>query len=223
MGIVLFLSFFPVLLSLCLGFNVSSQIIYYKQKAQYICQRYHLAHQKQLQKKIARLLQLNLKAKKMRIQLKHAKQSLKIAKLSMIPPIIATAQSFLAFVLAKQLVLFTKQKNILYSAIKLSNKAKKQLKKRLNQAFDKNNIKDYSYKQVGLAVYPKPLLSFSPSYYLMPAFSYAQGSYTFFYLNIKNLLPPLLQSLLPNSQLFKIKCSATLMKKKKIELTLWQY
>lgn len=223
MGIVLFLFFLPVLLSLCLGFNLSSQIIFYKQKAQHLCQQYNLAHQKQLKKKLTRLLKLNSEAKKIRTQLNYAKKSLKIAKASLFPPAIATAQSFLIFILAKQLKLFYKQKKILYSAIKLSSHAKKQLKIQLHKFFKQKNIVDYSYKQIGLAVYSKPLLSLSPNYYLLPAFSYAQGSYTFFYLNIKNLIPPLLQTLLPNAELFKIKCSASLIKKKKIELTLWQY
>lgn len=223
MGIILFLSFFPVLLSLCFGLNLSSQIIYYKQKAQHLCQQYNLAHQKQLQKKLTTLLKLNPQAKKIRTQLSYAKKSLKAAKISMFPPAIATAQNFLTFILAKQLIFFYKQKKILYAAIKLSTQAKKQLKIQLYKAFNQKNIVDYSYKQVGLAVYSKPRLSLSPGYYLLPAFSYTQGSYTLFYLNIKNLIPPLLQKILPNAEPFKIKCSATLIKKKKIELTLWQY
>ncbi|MBE8221476.1 MAG: hypothetical protein HAW60_01975 [Bdellovibrionales bacterium] len=223
MGIILFLSFFPMMLGLCLGFNLSSQVVYYKQKARHICQQYNLANQKQLQKKLTSLLKLNTMAKKIRTKLSYAKKSLKAAKLSMSPIAVAAAQSFLTFILAKQLIFFYKQKKILYEAIKISNKAKKQLKIQLHKVFNKKNIKDYSYKQLGLAVYSKPALSLSPDYYLLPAFSYAQGSYTLFYLNIKNLMPALLRKILPNSDLFKIKCSATLIKQKKIELTLWQY
>lgn len=223
MGIVLFLSFSPLLMSLCLGFNLSSQILYYKQKAQHLCQQYNLANQKQLQKKLKTLLKLNPKAKKLRAQLNSAKNALKVAKASLIPAAIITAQATLAYVVAKQLLFFYKQQKLLHNARQLPFQVRKQLKKQLYKNFQEKNISQYSYKQIGLAVYPKPVLSLSPNYYLLPAFSYAQGSYTFFYLNIKNLLPPLLQRILPNADLFKIKCSASLIKNKKIDLTLWVY
>lgn len=223
MGIILFLSWFPLLLSISLGFNLSSQVIYQKQKALHICQRYNLANQKYLQKKMKELLKINSRAESLRKQLNIAKNALKVAIASLIPTAIVGAKTFLAFTKAEQLFVFYKQKKILNDSFSFSQKIKKQLKQKLEKVFGKKNIKQYSYKQIGLAVYPKPTASLSPTYYTLPAFSYPQASYTFFKLDIKNLLPLILKHIFPNKERFNIKCSASLIKKNKMMLSLWQY
>lgn len=221
MGIILFLSSLPFFISLFLGFNLTSQILYYKQKARHICQSYNLAHQKQLKLKLQTLLKLNPEAKKLRLQLNSAKKALKLATISNLKPAMAVAQAFLNVIIAKQLVLNVKQKKILSKAIFLVKKVKKQLKKKLDKAFNKKTITKYSYRQLGLAVYPKPLSSLSPSYYTLPTFSHVQASYSTFKINIASLLNPVFKQVLGSYNIFKISCSASLVKERKIQISLW--
>lgn len=221
MGIILFLSSLPLFISLFLGFNLTSQILYYKQKARHICQSYNLAHQKELKLKLQALLKLNAVAKALRQKLSLAKKALTLAKWSKVGPAIIAAQSFVNVIVSQQVLLGLKQKKILHKALMLVNQVKKKLKTKLNKTFNKNNIKGYYYRQLGLAMYPKPALSLSPSYHLLPTFSNFQASYSGFKINIKNLLNPIFKQILPYSYFVLIKCSASLVKEKKIQLSLW--
>ena len=176
-------------------------------KSYSLCYKTGARIQLQLKKHLKKLIQLNPKAKKLRLKRKQAQKALKKATRSGNSAAIAAAVAYLISVKMEQKVFALSQKRIFSASRRLINKEWEQLKSEAS-SFMKNLTK--TQVQTPLAVKKRPFNSDSPDYIPVNFFSKAQNLKIAWSMNIFQQLPQYVKDGIGQGEVSQHSCSVSL-------------
>lgn len=207
------LALLPLILTLGLGFAVSSRVLFQWHQTHKICRNESMKLQKQLGELLKSLMLLNPVAHKLRADKIIAAAKLAIAVAEVNPPLIAFYTAKLEMIQAKQINLDRKQKLIL-------SMAKVRLLKWQTSMFAKLQPKTLGPMRLehrfneALAVEPSPRGDMAPAYNLRTHFEQEQMAGAKWFSSLNRMLPQQLQTFLQSNRILPGECYATLKKRR---------
>jgi hypothetical protein len=203
----------PLLLSLFFFIAQLYQVLHLHSATHFRCRTTLLKGQEQLSELLARLLQLNSRARVLQTLEAAAERALQASLVSGNPAAIAAAKAQLAAVHAQQMAFAFVQNTILSEARLIAA----QLPARVMSAYELSGATPRGQKQTfpfGLAVEPVPARSRSPVYRPVTNFETAQAIGVGWSIPTESFIPSLLSGYFQSATELRGRCAATIKKEK---------